>query len=208
MSAGAKVVAFGGGHGLSASLSALRRVTPNLTAVVTVGDDGGSSGVIRNELGVLPPGDLRMALAALAGDDARAQLWAEVCQHRFGGAATLAGHPVGNLMLVGLGEVLGDTVAALDAVGGLLGAVGRVLPLATTPIDIVAEVVGLDPAAYGEPGRSVRRAVRQPPLQQQDAASVIEQQHPGCGSFAHAPSCTYDEAPNERPHLWRTLLST
>jgi uncharacterized cofD-like protein len=140
-----KVVAFGGGHGLSASLCALRRVTPNLTAVVTVGDDGGSSGVIREELGVLPPGDLRMALAALAGDDERSQLWARVCQHRFGGGATLAGHPVGNLLLVGLADILGNQVASLDAVAGLLGAVGRVLPLSAHPIDIVADVVGLDP---------------------------------------------------------------
>lgn len=145
MSAAPKVVAFGGGHGLSASLAALRRVTSQLTAVVTVGDDGGSSGVIRQELGVLPPGDLRMALAALASDDERSQLWAKVCQHRLGGEATLAGHPVGNLLLVGLADVLGDQVASLDAVGRMLGAVGRVLPLSTHPIDIVADVVGLDP---------------------------------------------------------------
>jgi uncharacterized cofD-like protein len=144
-----KVVAFGGGHGLSASLAALRRVTANLTAVVTVGDDGGSSGVIRQELGVLPPGDLRMALAALAGDDERSQLWASVCQHRFGGEATLAGHPVGNLLLVGLADVLNDPIASLDAVGILLGAVGRVLPLSTSPLDIVADVVGLDPTDRG-----------------------------------------------------------
>jgi uncharacterized cofD-like protein len=91
-----------------------------------------------------------MALAALVGDDDHAQLWAQVSQHRFGGGATLAGHPVGNLVLVGLTDVLGDTVAALDMVAGLLGAVGRVLPLATAPVDIVAEVVGLDPA---DPGR-------------------------------------------------------
>ncbi len=145
-----KVVAFGGGHGLSASLAALRRVTPHLTAVVTVGDDGGSSGVIRSELGVLPPGDLRMALAALAGDDDRAQLWAQVCQHRFGGEGTLAGHPVGNLLLVGLNQILDSPVASLDMVGSLLGCVGRVLPLSTGPIDIVADVVGLDPADPGE----------------------------------------------------------
>jgi uncharacterized cofD-like protein len=144
-----KVVAFGGGHGLSASLAALRRVTPALTAVVTVGDDGGSSGVIRQELGALPPGDLRMALAALAGDDERSQLWAKVCQHRFTGEATLAGHPVGNLLLVGLTDILADPVASLDAVGGLLGAVGRVLPLSAHPIDIVADVIGLDPSDRG-----------------------------------------------------------
>jgi uncharacterized cofD-like protein len=142
---GAKVVAFGGGHGLSASLTALRQVTRNLTAVVTVGDDGGSSGVLRSELQALPPGDLRMALAALAGDDDRSQLWATVAQHRFGGDASLAGHPVGNLMLTGLCDVTGDPVTALQMVGELLGAVGRVLPLSAHPIDIVADVLGLDP---------------------------------------------------------------
>jgi uncharacterized cofD-like protein len=142
---GPKVVAFGGGHGLSASLCALREVTPNLTAVVTVADDGGSSGVIRSELNALPPGDLRMALAALAGDDELSQLWAKVCQHRFAGNATLAGHPVGNLLLTGLSDVTRDPVAALDLLARLLGAVGRVLPLSVQPIDIVADVIGLDP---------------------------------------------------------------
>lgn len=141
-----KVVAFGGGHGLSASLAALRQVTPQLTAVVTVADDGGSSGVIRGELGGLPPGDLRMALASLAGDDALARLWADVCQYRFGGAGTLAGHPVGNLLLTGLGALLDDPVEALDTLGRLLGCVGRVLPLSLEPMEIVADVAGLDPA--------------------------------------------------------------
>jgi uncharacterized cofD-like protein len=149
MSAAPKVVAFGGGHGLSASLTALRRVTPNLTAVVTVGDDGGSSGVIRTELGALPPGDLRMALAALAGDDERSQLWARLVQHRLGGDATLAGHPVGNLMLVGLTEMLDNPVAALEVVAGLLAVQARVLPLSVRPIDIVADVVGLNPFDEG-----------------------------------------------------------
>jgi uncharacterized cofD-like protein len=139
------VVAFGGGHGLSASLSALRRITDRLTAVVTVADDGGSSGRIRTELGVLPPGDLRMALAALAGEDEWGQTWAEVAQHRFGGTGPLAGHAVGNLVITGLLEVLGDPVAALDAAGRVLGATGRVLPLAVEPLEIVADVVGLDP---------------------------------------------------------------
>jgi uncharacterized cofD-like protein len=147
---GPKVVAFGGGHGLSASLAALRRVTPNLTAVVTVADDGGSSGVIRDELSALPPGDLRMALAALAGDDDGSRLWAQVCQHRFGGGGTLAGHPVGNLLLTGLTEVVDDPVLALDMVGQLLGAVGRVLPLSVQPIEIVADVVGLHPDDPGQ----------------------------------------------------------
>ena len=77
------VVALGGGHGLAAALQALRRITERPTAVVTVADDGGSSGRLRRELGVLPPGDLRMALAALCGDDEWGRTWSEVVQHRF-----------------------------------------------------------------------------------------------------------------------------
>jgi uncharacterized cofD-like protein len=144
-------VAFGGGHGLSASLSALRRVTPALTAVVTVADDGGSSGRLRSELGALPPGDLRMALAALAGDDSWGRRWADLAQHRFAGDGSLAGHALGNLVIAALTEQLGDPVAALDLVGELLKTAGRVLPLAVEPLDIVADVIGLDPADPSAP---------------------------------------------------------
>jgi len=133
------VVAFGGGHGLAASLSALRLVTPRLTAVVTVADDGGSSGRLRDELGALPPGDLRMALTSLAADDERSALWADTFQLRFGGTGHLAGHAVGNLVLTALVEQTGDPVAALDAAAELLGCCGRVLPLSTAPVDIVAQ---------------------------------------------------------------------
>jgi uncharacterized cofD-like protein len=142
-----KVVAFGGGHGLAASLSALRRVTPDVTAIVTVADDGGSSGRLRQEFGVLPPGDLRMALAALCGDDDWGTTWARVVQHRFGGSGELAGHAVGNLLIAGLWDLLGDPVAALDWVARLLRVTGRVLPMAAVPLDIVAAVEGVDPAA-------------------------------------------------------------
>ncbi len=137
---GPRVVALGGGHGLAASLQALRTVTPDLTAVVTVADDGGSSGRLREEFGVLPPGDLRMALAALAGADAWGATWARLLQHRFGGGGPLAGHAVGNLLLAGLAETEGDVVAALDLVGRLLGGTGRVLPASRTPLEICAEV--------------------------------------------------------------------
>jgi len=137
---GPKVVALGGGHGLYASLSALRRITSELTAVVTVADDGGSSGRLRRELGVLPPGDLRMALAALCGDDDWGRTWSRVVQHRFRSQGELHGHAVGNLLIVALWELLEDPVAALDWVGRLLGAHGRVLPMASVPLDIVAEV--------------------------------------------------------------------
>jgi uncharacterized cofD-like protein len=139
------VVALGGGHGLAASLSALRHLTDRLTAVVTVADDGGSSGRLRRELGVLPPGDLRMALSALCDDGEWGRLWRDVLQHRFASAGALHDHALGNLLIVTLWELLGDTVEGLDWVGRLLGARGRVLPMAAIPLDIEATVIGIDP---------------------------------------------------------------
>ncbi|WP_326556945.1 gluconeogenesis factor YvcK family protein [Micromonospora sp. NBC_01796] len=151
-----KVVAFGGGHGLSASLRALRRCAPDLeldiTAVVTVGDDGGSSGRLRAERGALPPGDLRQALVALAAEHPATRRSAELFQHRFTAGGNrppdedpLAGHAVGNLVLLGLMEQLGDPVAALDHAGAMLGAIGRVLPMSCQQIGIEARVRGTDP---------------------------------------------------------------
>jgi uncharacterized cofD-like protein len=136
------VVALGGGHGLAVSLTALRGVTTDLTAVVTVADNGGSSGRLRDEFGVLPPGDLRMALAALCGDDRWGQTWARVLQHRFTSEGEMHGHSMGNLLIVALWELLHDQVDGLDWVAGLLGARGRVLPMALSPLDITAEVRG------------------------------------------------------------------
>ncbi|MET0448393.1 MAG: uridine diphosphate-N-acetylglucosamine-binding protein YvcK [Aeromicrobium sp.] len=134
-----RVVSLGGGHGLAASLSALRRLTSELTGVVTVADNGGSSGRLRDELGGLPPGDLRMALAALCGDDQWGRTWADLLQHRFSGDGPLGGHAVGNLLIAALWEQH-DHVAGLDLVGDLLGAQGRVLPMAAVPLDIEADV--------------------------------------------------------------------
>jgi uncharacterized cofD-like protein len=145
-----KVVALGGGHGLAASLQALRRVTPDVTAVVTVADDGGSSGRLRDELDALPPGDLRMALAAMAGDDDWAQTWSRLLQHRFSGTGPLSGHAVGNLIITALAEATGDPVVALDLVAKLLGLTGRVLPMSPVPLEICAEVIGLVPGDPAE----------------------------------------------------------
>ncbi|MDX8053336.1 uridine diphosphate-N-acetylglucosamine-binding protein YvcK [Lentzea sp. BCCO 10_0798] len=140
-----KAVALGGGHGLHATLSALRQVTDDVTAVVTVADDGGSSGRLRRELSdLLPPGDLRKAMAALAGDDEASRRWTSLFKHRFGGTGALAGHAVGNLVIAGLLEQLGDPVAVLDLTSRLLGVKGRVLPMSNDPLDIEADVVGLD----------------------------------------------------------------
>jgi len=140
-----RAVALGGGHGLYASLTALRRLTRELTAIVTVADDGGSSGRIRRELKVLPPGDLRMALAALGGEDPQQAEWAELIQHRLGGHGVLAGHPVGNLILTALLEREPDPIVALERLGRLVGAVGRVLPMSPVPLDLVAEADRFDP---------------------------------------------------------------
>ncbi len=139
-----RIVALGGGHGLYATLSAARRLTPHVTAVVTVADDGGSSGRLRSELDIVPPGDLRMALAALASDSPHGRLWATIIQHRFGGSGALAGHPIGNLLLAGLNELLADPVAALDELGRILGVKGRVLPMCPVALQIEADVSGLE----------------------------------------------------------------
>ncbi|HAM45901.1 MAG TPA: hypothetical protein DCM67_12895 [Propionibacteriaceae bacterium] len=146
------VVALGGGHGLSASLSALRQLTPRLTAIVTVADNGGSSGRLREEFEVLPPGDLRMALAALCGDDEVGRAWAEVLQSRFPGGGPLGGHSIGNLLIAGLWQQLSDPVAGLDMVAAMLHVEGRVLPMAAVPLVIEADVIGVDPSLPDERG--------------------------------------------------------
>ena len=133
-----RVVSLGGGHGLAAMLQALRVVTPHLTAIVTVADNGGSSGRLREEFHSLPPGDLRMALAALCGDDDWGRSWAEIMQYRFTSSGELNGHALGNLLLTALWDRDGDPVQGLDRVGALLKVVGRVLPMALQPLDIEA----------------------------------------------------------------------
>jgi len=131
-----KVVALGGGHGLAAVLTSLRKITPEITAIVTVADNGGSSGRLRQEYPILPPGDLRMALAALCADDEWGREWARIMQHRFTGDGPLNGHAVGNLLLAALWDRDADPVVGLDRVGSLLKVIGRVLPMASQPLDI------------------------------------------------------------------------
>lgn len=133
-----KVVAFGGGHGLAASLKALRQVTSSITAIVTVADNGGSSGRLREEFDSLPPGDLRMALAALCADDDWGRNWADLIQYRFTSEGALNGHAVGNLLLAALWDRDGDPIGGLERVGALLKVVGRVLPMSLEPLDIEA----------------------------------------------------------------------
>jgi len=133
-----RVVALGGGHGLAATLSALRQITTDLTAIVTVADNGGSSGRLREEFSIYPPGDLRMALAALCAYDEWGRSWAEIMQYRFESDGALDGHAVGNLLLAALWNKGEDPVAGLDRVGSLLKVIGRVLPMSVEPLDIEA----------------------------------------------------------------------
>ena len=135
-----RIVALGGGHGLYATLSALRGLTPHLTAIVTVADDGGSSGRLRSEMGIVPPGDLRMALSALCADNEWGHTWRDVLQWRFTTSGELNGHALGNLLIAALWDRNGDVVDGLDWVAKLLQAQGRVLPLSTDPLEVSATV--------------------------------------------------------------------
>lgn len=139
--AGPRVVALGGGHGLAATLAAVRRYAGSVTAVVSVADDGGSSGRLRQAFAIPAPGDLRRCLVAL-GDPESA--WAGFFEHRFD-AGELEGHPLGNLVIAGLtGALGGDFTAAVEEAGRLVGCTGRVLPATTTPVVLKGAAGGID----------------------------------------------------------------
>ncbi|MGR6837055.1 gluconeogenesis factor YvcK family protein [Syntrophomonas erecta] len=120
-----RIVVIGGGTGLSVLLKGLKAYTSQLTAVVTVSDDGGSSGRLRAELGVLPPGDIRSCLVALAETET---LMDKVFQHRFNQNGSLHGHNLGNLLLVAMTEITGDFVSAIKEVSKVLKVRGKVIP--------------------------------------------------------------------------------
>lgn len=132
---GPKVVALGGGHGLSASLAAARLYAGTITAIVSVADDGGSSGRLREALDIPAPGDLRKSLVALAEPGS---IWARAFDHRFD-AGELQGHPLGNLVIAGLLGATGDITIALDHAARVLNAAGRVLPATTSPVVLKAD---------------------------------------------------------------------
>ncbi|MBR1420865.1 MAG: YvcK family protein [Selenomonadaceae bacterium] len=122
---GANITVIGGGHGLSVLLRGLKMSTSNLSAVVTVADDGGSSGRLREELGIIPPGDLRNCLVALADTE---PLMEKLFQYRFEGESDLAGHSFGNLFIAAMHEVTGDMETALRESSRVLAVKGRVIP--------------------------------------------------------------------------------
>ena len=135
---GVKIVTIGGGTGLSSLLSGLKNYTSNITAIVTVADDGGSSGKLREELGIVPPGDIRNCIAALADDD---KIITELFKYRFKGGQNLEGHSFGNLFLTALMQVMdGDIVNASKAASHILRGKGLVLPSSPKPMKIIAEL--------------------------------------------------------------------
>jgi len=135
---GPAVVAIGGGHGLAQALVAAQRYARSIDAVVTVADDGGSSGRLTQALRIPPPGDLRRALLALAPNPS---LWREVFEFRFQGS-DVAGHSLGNLVLAALSELFLDTETALTLAGEALGAMGRVLPASRQSLRMFAKIDG------------------------------------------------------------------
>jgi len=134
---GPAVVALGGGHGLSATLRAARLYAGDITAVVSVADDGGSSGRLRSAFGIPAPGDLRRCLVALAEDS----LWTGLLEHRFA-AGELEGHAFGNLLIAALADYTGDFGVALHETGTLLRLRGQVFPATREPVVLKAEVEG------------------------------------------------------------------
>jgi uncharacterized cofD-like protein len=193
VSRGPNVVALGGGHGLAIALRAIRTYAQTTTAIVSVADDGGSSGRLRRELDVPPPGDLRKCLVALADPES---LWAEAFEHRFDSGG-LDGHALGNLVLVGLAETLGDFGAAIDEAARLLGAVGRVLPATTERVVLKAQVDSEAPGGSSVEGQvavaNTRARIRRVDLVPGDARA-----HPdaitaiaGADQVVHAPGSLF-----------------
>jgi len=139
---GPRVVAIGGGHGLAMLLRGLKAYTNRLTAVVTVADDGGSSGRLRETLGIIPPGDIRNCLAALSDDET---MMTQLFQYRFrNGGGGLDGHSFGNLFISALSEITGSFEDAIAESGRVLAVHGRVLPSSLQDVHLMAEVVQPD----------------------------------------------------------------
>ncbi len=147
-SQGPHIVAIGGGHGLAALLRGLKQHTSNITAIVTVADDGGSSGRLRREFGVLPPGDFRMCISALADDES---LVSQLMQYRFGNGNGLSGHSFGNLFITAMAELTGSFERAILESSRVVASQGRIVPSTLTDVTLCAEYKALDlaPAAIG-----------------------------------------------------------
>ena len=145
---GPRVVAIGGGHGLAALLRGLKTYTSNITAIVTVADDGGSSGRLRREFGVLPPGDFRMCISALADDES---LVSQLMQYRFGSGNGLSGHSFGNLFILAMAELTGSFERAILESSRVVASQGRIVPSTLTDVTLCAEYKAPAEALAGAP---------------------------------------------------------
>ena len=137
LSRGPRIVAVGGGTGLSMLLSGIKNITNNITAVVSVGDDGGSSGRLRESLGILPPGDIRHCMTALADDE---DLVTKLFKFRFDNGDELEGHSFGNLFLTAMCEITGDMASAVKASANVISLRGRVLPATLDDMKLAAQM--------------------------------------------------------------------
>jgi uncharacterized cofD-like protein len=188
---GPRVVGMGGGHGLAATLRAARLYAGELCAIVSVADDGGSSGRLRRAFGIPAPGDLRRCLVALAAEspDDEAGLWARAFEHRFE-SGELSGHALGNVIIAGLAAVTGSFGGGLDEAARLLGAVGRVYPATAEPVELKAMAGGREvqgQVALDRAGRvshvSIVPADAAPPRPALDAIAAADQIVLGPGSL-------------------------
>ena len=161
---GPKIVAIGGGTGLPVVLRGLKQYTSNLTAIVNVADDGGSSGRLRGELGILPPGDLRNCLVALADTE---KIMEDILSYRFQQGSGLTGHSMGNLLLAGLTELTGDSHTAIRELSRVLALRGKVLPATLTPTVLGAEMadgeIVMGESRIPRQGKPIRRVFLEPP---------------------------------------------
>ncbi len=209
---GPRVVALGGGHGLAATLQAARRYAGDVCAIVSVADDGGSSGRLRAAFGIPPPGDLRRCLVALADPSSP---WCAAFEHRFEGGG-LDGHALGNLVIAGLAEATGDFELALAEAGRVLGAAGRVIPATREPVVLEGQVRTLDGSscvsvegqvavaqAEGIAGVSLVPADPEPPAAALEALAAADQVVMGPGSLYTSVLATVAV-----PALRQAVLST
>ncbi len=157
-----KVVVLGGGTGIYAVLTGLRRYTANITAVVSMSDNGGSSGRLRDEFGYLPPGDVRRCLVALASDE-DAMLLRQLFEYRFDRGVGLNGHTFGNLLITALTDILGGTDKAIDEAGHLLGIRGSVLPVTLSDTTLCA-LLADGHEIYGETNIDIRKEHHDVPI--------------------------------------------
>ena len=159
-----RIVVIGGGTGLSVMLRGLKQKPLDITAIVTVADDGGSSGILREELQIPPPGDIRSVLTALAD---REPLMAEVLKYRFQNGTGLAGHSLGNLILAAMTDITGDFVTGITELSRILAVRGRVLPAANQSIVLKAEMedgsIVVGESSIPKSGLAIRRVYLEPP---------------------------------------------